>query len=190
MINIFSLYKTHHEKQRNRLNIYQKVLKKIHRKIKLISNYGKTETYYVIEEFQFSVPLYNQIACICYLIINLRKNGFDIIYTHPNFLWISWSRYINKFKYNIEPDIENKNYKYDDDKKKMLNIKTHYKNLNDKLITSHDTSPSPYFTKIGSEASGDKMEPRSHLWDRDQHNNILSRLNHRAHIIKKFDHSS
>ena len=46
MINIYSLYRTHQEKATNRIHIYQKILNKIHSKIKLMSQYDKTETYY------------------------------------------------------------------------------------------------------------------------------------------------
>jgi len=174
MINIYALYKTHHEKQTNRINIYHKILHKVHSKIKLMSQYDKTETYYVIPEYQFGVPLYNQMACICFVIIKLRKNGFHISYTHPNFIWVSWKHYINKYKYNITPTTttnpDQPDYKFIDKTKQMKSIKNHYKNLNDKLISS---SNDPLLKYTDDNDKGNK--------------NVLDSLNYRASLLKKFN---
>ena len=90
MLNIFSLYQKSNEKKRLRLEIYNKILTQCHKKIKRASNLHQLKTYFIIPEYFFGVPLYNQLACICYLMITLRKNGFKIQYIHPNLLYISW----------------------------------------------------------------------------------------------------
>ena len=41
MINIYSLYKKQHEKQKIRIGIYEKVLQKCHKRIKYIANINK-----------------------------------------------------------------------------------------------------------------------------------------------------
>ena len=175
MINIYSLYRIHNEKATNRINIYQKILNKIHSKIKLMSQYDKTETYYVIPEYQFGVPLYNQVACICFAIIKLRKNGFQISYTHPNFLWISWKHFVNKYKYNITPNPQPKKelseYKFVDKRKQMNDIKNHYKNLNDKLISS----------------SNDPLIKYPNEENKNTESNVLDSLNYRASLLQKFN---
>ena len=176
MINIYALYKNHHLKQSNRMHIYQKVLTKVHSKIKLMSQYDKTETHYVIPEYQFGVPLYNQIACICFVIIKLRKNGFQISYTHPNFLWVSWKQSVNKYKFNITPTntkdkIEEPDYKFIDKTKQSNSIKKRYKDLNDKLIASSN-------------------EPLLKYQDDDNKHverNVLESLNYRANLLQQFN---
>ena len=90
IINIYSLYKKQHEKQKIRISVYEKVLLKCHKRIKFVADSGKQKTYFIVPEYMFGIPLYNQIACVCYLIIKLRKNGFKVKYTHPNFIYISW----------------------------------------------------------------------------------------------------
>lgn len=176
MINIYSLYKTHHLKQSNRINIYHKILNKVHSKIKLMSQYDKTETYYIIPEYQFGIPLYNQIACICFVILKLRKNGFKITYTHPNFLWISWKHFIDKYKYTPTTTTTKNNKKYDpeykfvDKTKQIKSIKNHYKNLNEKLISN---SNDPLLKYTDNDNKGNK--------------NVLDSLNYRASLLKKFN---
>jgi len=152
MLNIYSLYKKQHEKQKIRISVYEKVLLKCHKRIKFVADSGKQQTYFIVPEYMFGIPLYNQIACVCYLIIKLRKNGFKVKYTHPNFIYISWKHYNDEAQYNYTlniPQIEyNSPYSntitYNDDdfeikrlpttvlKKKNIN---HYKNLNDKLTS-------------------------------------------------------
>ena len=44
----------------------------------------------------FGVPLYDTTPCVLYLVEQLIKNGFDVKYTHPNLLYISWLNRKNK----------------------------------------------------------------------------------------------
>ena len=154
MINIYSLYKKQHEKQKIRIGIYEKVLQKCHKRIKYIANIGKQETYFIVPEYMFGVPLYKQIACVCFLMIKLRKNGFDVKYTHPNFIYISWKHYNDEAQYNYTLNIpqiefnspEEKKITYNDSELEIRRLPTttikkkninHYKNLNDKLIAAY-----------------------------------------------------
>ena len=158
MINIHSLYKKQHEKQKIRISIYEKVLLKCHRRIKFVADSGKQETYFIVPEYMFGIPLYNQIACVCFLIIKLRKNGFKVKYTHPNFIFISWKHYNQDVQYNYTlniPQIEYNNrkldsnsIKYNDNDFEVSRLPTHvikkknrnhYKNLNDLLISDMES---------------------------------------------------
>ena len=56
MINIYSLYKKQHEKQKIRISIYEKVLQKCHKRIKYVANIGKQETFFIVPEYMFGVP--------------------------------------------------------------------------------------------------------------------------------------
>ena len=61
---------------------------KIRRAVKL-SPYNNF-CFYILPKFIYGVPLYNIDKCINYLVVHLTKNGFQINYTHPNLLLISW----------------------------------------------------------------------------------------------------
>jgi hypothetical protein len=57
------------------------------------------------------VPTYDIFTCITYLIEQLTKNGFEVKYTHPNLLFISWKHYIPSYqrleikkKYGVKVD--------------------------------------------------------------------------------------
>ena len=43
----------------------------------------------MIPEFVFGIPLFNSKECIRYIIKKLMDEGFMVIYTHPNLLYIS-----------------------------------------------------------------------------------------------------
>ena len=176
MLNIYSLYKKQHQKQKVRISVYEKVLLKCHRRIKYLADSGKQETYFIVPEYLFGIPLYNQIACVCYLIIKLRKNGFKVKYTHPNFIYISWKHYNNEVLYNYNLNIPQIEYdspytntiKYRDEdfeikrlpttvlKKKNIN---HYKNLNDKLTSDIDNNFE--FENLNIPNKQDKLESTS-----------------------------
>ena len=46
-------------------------------------------------------PKYNTQECITYVIEKIINNGFQIKYTHPNLLFISWKHYIPVFQRNL-----------------------------------------------------------------------------------------
>ena len=101
-INLDDLYERKKQHDLNTLSIYNKVLNRIHNRIKTISRQQTTEQYcwYVIPEMIIGVPKYDHGACTAYLIDKLRDNGFLIRYTHPNLLFISWKHWIPSYVRN------------------------------------------------------------------------------------------
>ena len=64
----------------------------------------KQETSYI-----YGVPKFDITGCILYIVDSLVNNGFDVKYTHPNLLYISW---LNKYnKPEKEKKIKDKKYK-------------------------------------------------------------------------------
>ena len=110
MINIDELHNINEIRLKNRLKIYDDVLKKCHQKIKKtsLSPKGSTFCFYIIPNYVFGIPLYDINACIVYLVQNLSKNGFYIAYTHPNLLYISWFKRTNSIEYKKEKQPEKK----------------------------------------------------------------------------------
>ena len=46
--------------------------------------------FYNVPKYIFGIPLYDIKSCVMFLVTALVKNGFDVKYTHPNLLYISW----------------------------------------------------------------------------------------------------
>lgn len=107
-ISLDELYDRKKEIDLLRLNIYNKILKRIHQRIKYTSRqkYNEQFLFFVVPEFMIGVPRYNVTHCIIYVVQKLQDNGFNVKYTHPNMLFISWNHYIP----NYERDVIKKKY--------------------------------------------------------------------------------
>jgi hypothetical protein len=98
-LNIDELY----EKKRNfdlsKLALFNKILNRIHVKIKTISRQKIDEqfTWFLVPEIIIGVPRYDHAACIAYLIDKLKTNGFNVRYIHPNLLFISWMHWVPSY---------------------------------------------------------------------------------------------
>ena len=95
-INLDELYIRKREIHLNRLKIYQKILNRAHKKIKITSRRKHSDhfCFFIIPEFLVGVPTYDVAACIAYVMDKLITNNFIVKYTHPNLLFISWKHYI------------------------------------------------------------------------------------------------
>jgi hypothetical protein len=82
-INLEELYDKKKTYDLSKLSIYNKILNRIHEKIKITS--------------------YDRSSCISYILEELTNNDFVVRYTHPNLIFISWKHYVpsyirNEFK--------------------------------------------------------------------------------------------
>ncbi len=98
-INLDDLYERKKQHDLHTLTIYNKILGRIHNKIKLTSRQHLNNEFcwYVVPEMILGVPKYDNGACIAYLIDKLQDNGFIVRYTHPNLLLISWKHHVAKY---------------------------------------------------------------------------------------------
>lgn len=123
MININDLFADQKQKEKHKEEIYDNVLKNCHNKIRRsvkLSPYNNF-CFYIIPKFIYGVPLYNIDKCINYLVINLTKNGFQINYTHPNLLLISWIKPKETSK-SLDPLFNKSNIKSINDYKPSGNL--------------------------------------------------------------------
>ena len=95
-VNLDDLYKTKKNTFDHKIKIYDKILNRIHKKIKTTARNRNSRCFcmYVIPEFILGIPKYDITLCTTHIIDKLEKNGFKIKYTHPNLLFISWQHYI------------------------------------------------------------------------------------------------
>ena len=95
-LNLDDLYEKKKQHDLNTLNIYNKLLARVHDKIKLASRQSKDNQHcwFLVPEIIIGLPKYDNGACIAYIVDKLSSNGFVVKYTHPNLIFISWKHWI------------------------------------------------------------------------------------------------
>ena len=85
-LNLDDLYEKKRESDEMKHHLYNRILNRIHERIKITSRQKKQEQYcwYVIPEVMVGIPKYDAYECTTYILDKLNKNGFKVIYTHPN----------------------------------------------------------------------------------------------------------
>lgn len=98
-LNIDDLYEKKRQYDLTQLALFNKILNRIHVRIKTVSRQSKDEQFcwFVVPEVIIGVPKYDHAACIAYLIDKLKTNGFNVRYTHPNALFISWLHWVPSY---------------------------------------------------------------------------------------------
>lgn len=101
-LNIDELYERKRQYDLNQLALYNKLLNRIHVRIKTTARQKTDEQFcwYVVPEIMIGVPKYDQGACIAYLVDKLKENGFAVNYIHPNTLMISWKHFVPSYVRN------------------------------------------------------------------------------------------
>ena len=96
-INLDDLFEKKREIAENKLQLYNKILNRIHTKIKMTSrqNQGKEQfCWYLIPEMMIGVSRYSVAECTGYILRKLRENNFQVRYTNPNLIFISWQHWV------------------------------------------------------------------------------------------------
>jgi len=95
-INIDDLYESKKKNNLTRLDIYNKLLIKIHTKIKTASRLRNNENFcsYIMPEVLIGYPNYNFEECLVFIVDKLQNDGFLTRYIHPNLLLISWNHWV------------------------------------------------------------------------------------------------
>jgi hypothetical protein len=98
-INIDELYESKKKNNLTRLDIYNKLLIKVHNRIKTASRLKTNENFctYVMPEVLIGYPNYNLEECLLFIIDKLQADGFLTRYIHPNLLMISWNHWVPSY---------------------------------------------------------------------------------------------
>ena len=144
-VDIDDLYEKNKELELRKIEIYNKILLKIHNKIKLQSRINKNDQWcwYQIPTMLLGVPEYRFVVCINYIYDKLKNNGFSVNFYKPNLLLISWKDWVPEYVRNqiynklgkkidsygniIEPEKneeEENNNKVDNSNKKQVTFKS------------------------------------------------------------------
>jgi Family of unknown function (DUF5759) len=106
-INIDELYEKKRQHDVGKLELFNKILNRIHVRIKTTSRQKLDEHFcwFVVPEVIIGVPKYDQGACIAYIVDKLKTNGFQVKYIHPNTLLISWLHWVPSY---VRNELKNK----------------------------------------------------------------------------------
>ena len=98
-INIDDLYERKRSHDVNKLKLFQKILNRVHVKIRTCSRQSINEKFcwFIVPETIIGIPRYDQAGCIAYIMDSLQNNGFLVKYIHPNLLLISWHHWVPSY---------------------------------------------------------------------------------------------
>jgi len=98
-INIDDLYEKKRQVDQNKLELFKKILNRIHVRIKTTAKQNIHEKFcwFVVPEIIIGIPKYDQVGCIAYLSNTLQENGFNVRYFHPNTLFICWDHWVPSY---------------------------------------------------------------------------------------------
>jgi hypothetical protein len=142
-LNIDDLYEKKRQQDLNKLALFNKLLNRIHVKIKTVSRQKIDEQFcwFLVPETIIGVPRYDQAACVAYLIDKLQQNGFNVRYIHPNTLFISWMHFVPSY---VRTEIKNKTgivineygKKVDEDNTEQKTITNTFTNPNEYMLNN------------------------------------------------------
>lgn len=92
MYNVNDIKKFIHEREKNRLLIYEEIVERCYHRIQTSVIRDEPFSLYVVPDFIIGKPKYNFGNCIQYVIFRLKNNGFQVKYIYPNALQIEWGK--------------------------------------------------------------------------------------------------
>ena len=144
-LNIDELYEKKRQQDLNKLALFNKLLNRIHVKIKTVSRQKIDEQFcwYLVPEIIIGIPKFDQGACIAYLMDKLKTSGFNVRYIHPNLLFISWAHWVpsyvrNEIKKKTGIVLNEYGQKVDEGEDEMKMITNNPSDPNDYLLKQND----------------------------------------------------
>lgn len=104
-LNPIELYDKRKSKDSARLKAYNKILEQIYHRIRTFSKIQNAPCYllYTIPPFIIGLPKIDIVDCATYLIYQLRHAGYEVRYTAPNLIYISWQHHEKSYLVEQSP---------------------------------------------------------------------------------------
>jgi hypothetical protein len=101
-LNIDDLYEKKRLRDLKQIEIFNKILNRIHKRITFTARNKKNDKYiwFTVPEYIFGEPNYDKGECLGFLVAKLEENGFFVKYMHPNTLFVSWENWIPSYARN------------------------------------------------------------------------------------------
>lgn len=98
-LNLEELYENKKKTDLIRLSMYNKLLQKIHKKIKITSRQriNNQVCFFIMPEILIGFPKYDIAEAVYYIMNQLDNNGFKTKYIHPNLIIISWAHWVPEY---------------------------------------------------------------------------------------------
>lgn len=89
----------------SKLRAYNQVLSQIQNRIKVTAELPGNQHYllYTVPPFILGLPAIDLQDCIVYVVHQLRTGGFEVKFTYPNLLFISWKHYEQEYMREQNP---------------------------------------------------------------------------------------
>uniref|UniRef100_A0A6C0D776 Uncharacterized protein n=1 Tax=viral metagenome TaxID=1070528 RepID=A0A6C0D776_9ZZZZ len=102
------LFEKREKRDKARLRAYNQLLEQIQHRIYTTSQLPGNPSYlvYNVPPFILGLPSMDLQDCIVYLVFQLRQNGFEIRFTYPNLLYISWASYEKEYFMKQNPIVQ------------------------------------------------------------------------------------
>ena len=107
-LNPNELYERRVRRYQSRLRSYNQVLEQIHTRIYTASQLAGHPAYlmYTVPPFILGLPKLDLEDCIVYLVHMLRQGGFEVRFTYPNLLYISWKHHEKEYLLHQNPIVQ------------------------------------------------------------------------------------
>lgn len=156
------LFEKREKRDKARLKSYNQLLEQIQHRIFTTSQLPGNPNYlvYSVPPFILGLPAIDLQDCIVYLVYQLRANGFEVRFTYPNLLYISWASYEKEYLMKKNPIVQ-----------AMIPPKPELINKKGKSVRIQDQPPpqqiqNPYtdtITVAPTRSANDYMPPTSFL---------------------------
>ena len=102
------LFEKREKRDQSRLRAYNQLLEQIQHRIYTTSQLPGNPNYliYSVPPFILGLPSMDLEDCIVYLVYQLRQNGFEVRFTYPNLLYISWASYEKEYFMKKNPIVQ------------------------------------------------------------------------------------
>jgi len=102
------LFEKREKRDKARLKSYNQLLEQIEHRIFTTSQLPGNPNYlvYSVPPFILGLPAIDLQDCIVYLVYQLRANGFEVRFTYPNLLYISWASYEKEYLMKKNPIVQ------------------------------------------------------------------------------------
>jgi len=89
-----ALFNERASRDKARLRAYNQLLEQIYNRIQTSAKVvGNTWIIYTVPPFVFGLPKIDLEDCVVYLVFQLRQVGYEVRYTYPNLLYVSWKHH-------------------------------------------------------------------------------------------------
>ncbi len=102
------LYNKRVKRDQARLRTYNQLLEQIYTRVYSTSQMTGNANYimYTVPPFVLGLPRIDMEDCIVYLVYMLRQHGYEVRFTYPNLLYISWKHHEKDYLLNQNPIVQ------------------------------------------------------------------------------------